>query len=60
MMYGHSGNKTTAIIAIKIAGNSQVFGSVESNLKEANFDFLFPSDFYSYWGYFNFGILSGL
>lgn len=36
-IYGHSGNKTTAIIPNKIRGNSHVFCSAESNLNEANF-----------------------
>jgi hypothetical protein len=50
-IYGQSGNKTTAIIAARIAENNHVLGSRESNLKLANLDLAFFSDFYNYFGY---------
>lgn len=37
-IYGHSGNRTAAMIPNNITGRSQVFGYDESNLNEANFD----------------------
>jgi hypothetical protein len=58
-MYGHRGNKTTAITPKMIAGNSQVFGSAKSNLNEANFDLELAYDLSNWFGYFNFGRFSG-
>jgi len=54
-IYGHKGNNTTAIIPIKIAGNSQALDSAESNLNEANFYFELSYDFYNCFGYLYLG-----
>lgn len=55
-IYGQSGNRTTAMIAARITGNSHVLGSVGSNLKLANLDLAFLSDFYNYFGYLSLGM----
>lgn len=58
--YGHNGKRTTAMIANKMVGKSQVFGSAVSNLNEANFDLELASDFYNCLGYLSFGTFYGL
>jgi hypothetical protein len=58
--YGHKGNKTTAMIAVMIAGRIHVLGSAVSNLNEANLDLAFFSLFSSTLGYLNLVRLSGL
>mgnify|MGYP007057242969 FL=1 len=49
-MYGHIGNKTTAITPKMIAGNSHVLGSAKSNLNEANFDLELAYDLSNWFG----------